>query len=248
METAIELDLKEVFSALMRKLWLIVLCAVLAGSAALVYTAGFVTPLYRASVSVYVNNNTNGAQGGISSSDLQTSQKLVATYINILKSDTVLDKVAEAVDGDVTSKDIRKMINSEAMGTTEVFQVNISNADPVLAAEIANAIAQIAPREIANIVEGSSARIVDYAKVPENPYTPSFLKNMVLGAFLGILAVVAVIVLQVVLDTRIKSEADLRKLCDAPVLGVIPDYDVDYKKGGYVTDSAAADDINGKEM
>ena len=248
METAIELDLKEVFSALMRKLWLIVLCAVLAGSAALVYTVGFVTPLYRASVSVYVNNTTNGGQGGISSSDLQTSQKLVATYINILKSDTVLDKVAEAVDGDVTSKEIRKMINSEAMGTTEVFQVNISNADPVLAAEIANAIAQIAPKEIANIVEGSSARIVDYAKVPENPYTPSFLKNMVLGAFLGILAVVAVIVLQVVLDTRIKSEADLRKLCDAPVLGVIPDYDVDYKKGGYVTDSAAADEINGKEM
>ena len=248
METTIELDLKEVFSALMRKLWLIVLCAVLAGGAALVYTAGFVTPLYQASISVYVNNSASGGQGGISSSDLATSQKLVATYINILKSDTVLDKVAESVDGDVTATQIRKMIDSEAMGTTEVFQVNISNADPALAAQIANAIAEIAPKEIANIVEGSSARIVDYAKVPEEPYTPSFLKNMVLGAFLGILLVAAVIVLQVVLDVRVKSEADLRKLCDAPVLGSIPDYDMDYKKGGYVSESGAADDISGKEM
>ena len=245
MDTTIELDLREVFSALVRKLWLIVLCAVLAGAAALVYTASFVTPLYQASISIYVNNSNAEGKGGISSSDLATSQKLVDTYINILKSDTVLDKVADAVDGEVTAKEIRKMIESEAMGNTEVFQVQIANADPKLAAEIANAIATVAPTEIAKIVDGSSARIMDYAKVPEEPYTPSFIKNTVLGACVGILVVVLVIVLQVLLDVRIKSEADLRKISDAPVLGVIPDYDLDYKSGGY-TSHSSSDDTNGK--
>lgn len=246
MDTTIELDLREVFSALLHKLWLIVLCAVLAGAVALAYTAGFVTPLYQASVSIYVNNTDSEGKVGISSSDLATSQKLVDTYINILKSDTVLDKVADAVGGDVTAKQIRKMIESEALGSTEVFQVQISNPDPELAAQIANAIANIAPTEIAKIVDGSSARIVDFAKVPEEPYTPSFAKNTVLGACVGILIVMAVIVLQVLLDVRIQGEADLRKICDAPVLGAIPDYDLDYKKGGYVLEGTSADDINGK--
>lgn len=243
-----ELDLKEVFSALIRRLWLIVLCAALAGSLVLIYTVAFVTPQYQASISVYVNNTDAEGKVGISSSDLATSQKLVQTYINILKSNTVLDKVAESVDGKVTVEQIRKMIDSAAMGTTEVFQVKVTNEDPVLAAQIANAIAQIAPKEIANIVEGSSARIVDYAKVPEAPHTPSIMKNTVLGAFVGILAAMAAIVLMVLLDVRVKSEADLRKLSDAPVLGVIPDYDIDYKKGGYTSDNASVDGINDKEM
>ena len=38
-------------------------------------------------------------------------------------------------------------------------------------------------------------------------------------------------------------EEDLRKLCDVPVLGVIPDYDVDYKKGGYEAHKAAEDEM-----
>lgn len=243
-----ELDLKEVFSALIRRLWLIVLCAALAGSLLLIYTVAFVTPQYQASISVYVNNTDAEGKVGISSSDLATSQKLVATYINILKSNTVLEKVAESVDGKVTAEEIRRMLDSAAMGTTEVFQVKVSNEDPALAAQIANAIAEIAPKEIAKIVEGSSARIVDYAKVPEAPYSPSVLKNTVLGAFVGILVAMAVIVLMVLLDVRVKSEADLRRLCDAPVLGVIPDYDMDYKKGGYASDNASEDGINDKEM
>lgn len=249
MEGTIELNIKEVLAALVRKLWLIVLCAVLAGGAALAYTAGFVTPLYKTSISIYVNNTSNGVQGGvISSSDLATSQRLVATYINILKSNAVLDKVAESVGNEISSTQIRNMIDSEAMGTTEVFQVYITNADPELAAEIANAIAAIAPKEIANIVEGSSARIVDYAKVPQKPYTPSFMKNTAIGALVGILAVVVGIVVQVVLDVHIKNEADLRKISDAPVLGVIPDYNLDGKKNEYATEPASSDPSGSKEV
>ena len=248
MESTMELNIREIFSALMRKLWLIVLCAVVTGGAALAYTAGFVTPMYRASISIYVNNSSNGVQGGaISSSDLATSQRLVATYIELLKSNTVLDKVTERVGSEVTAKQLREMISAEAMGDTEVFEVSITNADPALATEIANAIADIAPKEIDQITRGTS-KIVDRAKVPEKPYTPSFVKNTVLGALIGILAVVAGVVIQSVSDVHIKNEADLRKLSDAPVLGVIPEYELDYKKGGYVSDKATVGEEKSKEV
>ena len=52
-----ELDLRLLVMALVRKLWLIALCAVILAAAAFGYTKYFVTPTYRASVTIYVNNN-----------------------------------------------------------------------------------------------------------------------------------------------------------------------------------------------
>ena len=66
-------------------------------------------------------------------------------------------------------------------------------------------------------------QIIDYAKVPTNPSTPNVTRNTTLGAVLG--AVLAAMVLTVVmlLDQRIKSDADLQRVCEAPILGYIPD-------------------------
>ena len=92
-----EIDLKQLLLALIHKAWLLVLCALIAGGIAYVYTANFITPLYRASVSIYVNNASPQAGNGsyISGSDLATAQRLVNTYVNIIRSNTVLEKVAQ---------------------------------------------------------------------------------------------------------------------------------------------------------
>ena len=240
MDNIKELNLTEILSALVRKLWLIVLCAVVLGAGARIYTDNFVTPMYRSTVSIYVNNSitTNNTTMGISASDLATSQRLVATYINILRSNTVLDKVAERVqqehDLNVSAAAIRAMMTAGSMGETEVFEVSISSANPKIAAAIANAIAEVAPAEIAYFVEGSSTKIVDYAKVASAPYSPNTTQNTTFGMLGGALIAVCVIVLQTLLDVRVKGEEDLAAISDAPVLGMIPDLAMEIKDGyGY---------------
>lgn len=241
-----EINITEMASAIMQKIWLVILCAVLCGAATFFYTASFVTPLYRSSVSIYVNNTTaqvNSNSNGISASDLATSQRLVNTYINILTSDTVLSKVAETADLGISGGRIRAMMSASAMGETEIFQVFISHPDPKIAAQIANAVAEVAPAEIANIVEGSSTKIIDYAKVAGSPYTPNKTTNTTYGMIAGALIAVVIIVLQVLLDVRVKSEEDLAGISNAPVLGLIPDLameirgDYSYKGYGYKADS-----------
>ncbi len=261
MENIKEINLAEILSALLRKAWLIVLCAVLGGGAAFTYTEYFVTPLYRSSVSIYVNNtkaSINSSAMGISASDLATSQRLVNTYINILKSDTVLEKVAETADLGVSAAGIRYMMSAAAMGETEVFEVFISNADPYAAAKIANAIAEVAPDEIAYFVEGSSTKIVDYAKPAYAPYTPNKATNTMYGMVIGVFLAACVIILQTLLDVRIKGEEDLAIISNAPVLGLIPDLALeikgDYGYNGYRSGykvykgySADPESISGKE-
>ncbi len=225
-----EINLSEIVSALLRKAWLIAVLAVLAGILSYAYTANFVTEMYRSSITVYVNNrisvddNTN-----VSNTDLSTSVRLVATYINILKSERVLSPVAEQVGDGVSSASIRASMNARSLNETEVFEVTISHKNPYMAAEIANAIADVAPGKIEEIIVGSSTKIIDRAKPATAPYTPNKSQNTVVGMAVGAVVAVAIIILQTLMDVRVKGEEDLAAISDAPVLGLIPDLAIEMK-------------------
>ena len=239
-----EIDLRRLGVALLKKAWLIVLCAVIAATAVFVYINNFIAPQYRANISIYVNNTNRGQNGGISSSDLATSQRLVATYIDVLKSDLVLDQVAQQLKLNIPAATLRQMLKAESPEGTEVLTVYVSNPDRFLAAKIANAIADVAPDAIAQIVVGSSAKIIDRAKVPTIPYSPNNTNNAILGALIGTAVAVACICLGVMLDVRIKDEEDLARICSAPVLGNIPDFNIQNKSGyNYAKNSADGADM-----
>ena len=233
MQDFTEIDLKQLILALLHKAWLIVLCALLVGGLAYFYTANFITPMYRASVSIYVNNTSPslGNSEYISGSDLATAQRLVNTYVNIIRSNTVLEKVVEQSGLDITAEQIRNMMTAESVEDTEIFEIHISSANPELAAQVANAIAQVAPEEISNFLEGSSTKIIDYAQVPQYRYSPSFRRNTFLGCCAGGALAAVLVVMRTILDVRIKGEEDLERLFDLPVLGAIPDFSVENKSG-----------------
>lgn len=247
----LEIDLQKLLLAYLRKWWLILICTAVAGLITLIYTVNFITPLYKSSVSVYVNNARADQQiEYISNTNLATAQKLVNTYINIIRSDRVLAKVADASELDVTADEIRKIMSAEQVDTTELFTVTITHADPEKAAQIANAVAEVAPGEIGEIVEGSSTKIIDYAKVPEKPSSPSKAKNTVLGALVGGVLAVLYVTLVFLMDVRIKDEEDLVALFGLPVLSQIPAFTTDNTKrrNGYGRDGYERTDAEkGKE-
>lgn len=224
MEETKEIDLLRLGAALLKKLWLIFLCAAVVAVAVYAYSKNVITPQYRTNISMYVNNTNTNQIIGISSSDLATSQRLVDTYIDVLKSDLVLDQVAQKLELNISAAALRGMLLAESPKGTEVLMVYVTNADRYLAAKIANAIADVAPDAIAGIVVGSSAEVIDRAKVPTAPFSPSNVKNAFIGAVLGAGIAIASVCVQVMLDVRIKNEEDLARISSAPVLGVIPDF------------------------
>ena len=232
MGETIEIDLKELFRALLKRAWVIALCAVLIAGMVLVYTACFVTPLYQANVMVYVNNKASSGSGFISSSELSVALHLVNTYVNIIKSDGVLEKVIDEADLNVTAAQIREMLTAEVVDETEMFNITITNPNPALAAQIANAVAKVAPDEISAIIEGSSPKIISYAKVPTQKASPSYTKNAIVGALVGVLLSAGTIVIRTLSDVRVKTEEDLKRIKEMPVLGLIPDLAVEANKPG----------------
>ena len=226
-----EIDLQKLLGACLNKWWLFVVAAIIAGMLSFWYTTCFVTPMYQANVTVYVNNIRRGEDiTYLSGTNLMAAQQLVPTYIHIIGSDAVLTKVANETGLNISAKDIRKIMSAKQIGETELFKFSIVHPDPSQAEQIANAIAEIAPAEIESFVAGTSAKIVDYAAVPENPVSPSLFKNCVLGMAMGIMLAFVYVFIQFILDVRIKDEEDLTSLFSFPVLGQIPVFATDNTK------------------
>lgn len=223
MNDTIEVDLREWGKALLYRIWIIILCAVICGTAVLIYTANFIPAKYKAEVTMFLNNKTAGEDYYMNSSDYAVALRQVETYTKIISSNAVLDKVAESLGGGITGDQIRGMMAATAVGETEMFKVTVLSTDPELSKNIANAIADVAPGEIAKFGLGSVAKVVDYARAPKSRYSPSYTVNTVLGAMAGAIAAAAVIILQLQLDVRVKKSEDLEKILSVPVLGVIPE-------------------------
>lgn len=223
----IEIDLLELAKAVLHRAWVIILVTVLAAAATFGYTYCFVTPMYTATALVYVNNTSfsvGSTSFSISASELTAAQKLVDTYGIILKSRMTLEDIIEKDNLDYTYDELYDMIETKAVNSTEIFEISVTSEKPAEAEYIANTIAEVLPEKIATIVEGSDVRIVDYAVIPSSRTSPSYTKNTVFGALLGLVFAVAVVVLQYVLDENIRSEDYLTQTYpNIPLLSVVPD-------------------------
>ena len=158
---------------------------------------------------MYVNNSgisLGSTSFSISSADLTAAQKLVNTYVVILKSRTALTEVIEKAGLDYSYEKLKSMISASAVNSTEVFEIVVTSPSPTEAEKIANTIAVVLPGKIADIVNGSDVRIVDYAVVPSHRHSPSYTRNTAVGILLGIVVVAAILVLAYLFDEIIHSE------------------------------------------
>ncbi len=232
-EKYFEIDLMRLLAAVWHKAWVIALAAVVCAAAALGITKFLITPMYGADAMLYINNNkTQDQTNTISSADITASQSLAETYIAILNSRAVLSETLAQADSEYTEGELQDMLSASVVNSTELIEISVTSPDPEEAARLTNAMVDVSSAKMMETVNACNVQIVDYAEVPENPSSPSVMRNTAIGFLLGLLVSVAVVVLMDLTNTVIRSEKDLNTLFEEiPVLGVIPDLNT--KSGGY---------------
>ena len=226
------IDLRRIFKAILRKLWAVALAAVVFAAATFLGTFYLVKPQYRASALFYVNSDTLSV-GSINVGSLSAAKSLVDSYIVILKSRESLNAVIDYAELDYTYGQLNGMVSASAVNNTEIFRVNVVSNNPAEAEKIANAIAYILPKRISGIIEGTTAKIVDYAVAPSAPFAPNYTKNTLMGALAGILISLAFIVITDITDITIRTGDDFSQITSLPVLAAIPDMSGTSVKNAY---------------
>ena len=88
-----EIDLKELFNVLVKKMYIIVLTTIFCALLGFIYSKFIVTPMYNSSTSFVLSKSENGQNTSITQNDLTLNSKLVSTYGAIIKSKTIASSV-----------------------------------------------------------------------------------------------------------------------------------------------------------
>jgi capsular polysaccharide biosynthesis protein len=219
-----EVDLWQLLVLLRSNIKRIVIITILLGMTTFLVSGYLIKPEYSSTVKLYVNNKTIANADSLTTSDISAAQQLVGTYVAIIQSDSMLNEVIEQTGIDYTPGQIRGMMSANSVNNTEVFNVTIQGENPVECAEIADEIATISPTKIAEIVEGSSVKILDRAIVNNNPVYPNVRLNTAIGLLLGFVSICLVTIIRDLLDTKIKVEEDIEAISNIPVIGFIIEY------------------------
>lgn len=107
---------------------------------------------------------------GTSSGDLDACMSLQITPVcaDIIKSDSCLETVIEKTGVSLTVSQLGEMISFELIEDTDMLEVSVTSDDRQQAIDLAQAIADVAPEIIYELINGISVQIVDAPAVTEN--------------------------------------------------------------------------------
>lgn len=230
------IDLMHIARSVIHRLWIIILAAVLTAVAGFSYSRFMLKPVYGAQVLLYVNNssiNFGNTSFDISASDIQASLSLVNTYSVLLKNRTTLERVKENAGVDYTVAQLSGMIQTGSVNETEVMKVVVTCGNPEEAARIANSIAEILPKRVAEIIDGASMVVVDEARPVYEKIGPNVSRFTFLGLVIGALISTIIIAIRAIMDDTIYNEDYVLENYDYPILAKVPNLLETHRGSGY---------------
>ena len=214
-----EINYKELFRYLIKRVWIAVLSAILLCSAAGVYTAFYMTPMYSSTAKMYIRNRQST---GFSSSELTAYSDLTKDYMQFLFSDAVLVPVIEECDLSVTPAVLKRKISMSNPTDTRVLVVQVSDSDPARAKQIVDSLCLRFQNFISELMKEDQVTVYDPGTLASAPYSPNLKKNMMMGALAGFFIPIVLLSILYILRGTIDSEESAENILHLKVIGKIP--------------------------
>ncbi|MGK0553075.1 YveK family protein [Macrococcus capreoli] len=216
------IDLEKLYKLILRNLKTILGISILGAIIAAIISFYFITPKYSASTQILINKqeSTDQLEFQANQADLQ----LVNTYSEIIKSPVILDQVAKNLK---LNKNIQSSVNVSNTAQSKVINITVTDNSHSNAVKIANEITDVFRSKINKIMKVDNVTVLNPAKDQKHvsPIKPKPLMNILIGALLGLIISMAVVILRTLMDKSVKTEEQVREILDLPVIGMIPYFD-----------------------
>lgn len=197
----------------------VVLTALLFAILGIGYAQYFVTPTYSATAKLYILGQESST---INLTSLQIGTVLTMDYQEVFKTWEVHYLVKEELGLSYGYNKLQSMLKVTNPEDTRVLYITVTDPDPQLAADIANAYAKAAQTFIIKAMDSEAPISFSVARKPSSSNTMGRKAYGALGFILGTLLSVMVISLHYVFDDRPIGAEDLEEVCGLPTLAVIP--------------------------
>lgn len=231
---------------LVKKWWWIAVIGVLVSAATAYFYSSTVTPTYHASVKVLAQGTQSPGLPTVN--DFQIGEQIATTSLDLIKTRNNLNQVIALLGLPGGPKDIANQVEVGTSRNTIV--IGATDTNPVRAADIANAVAQVfiedfRRRQFTQIAQFQAAlaqydieddgsivaaqaatlsglEIVEEAVPSTIPVSPKTRFNMMVAGALGLLIAGLGVFLIEYLDDRIRTSEQLTQFSGMTVLGAVP--------------------------
>jgi capsular polysaccharide biosynthesis protein len=201
-----EIDLKEIFSIIKRQIWIIIILAIFGAAIGAWYSETHKpVPVYQSSTQILVWGNNS-----------------LSTLMVMFTDPTVIDEVSQKIGNPRSPGQISSELSITNPNQSQIISIQVTDTDPTMAAQIANIEVAAFENEVTNVLKFSQMRQLASAKVNPVPINQTvshkkilygLIGGLVLGLFLGFL--------RNSLDDSIRTEKELERLLELPVVGSI---------------------------
>lgn len=236
------LSLNQIFGAMLKRWWVILIATVVGAAAMFAFTYYFVTPLYTTTAKIGVNY--------VDMSEYQNAvmgQTVAKECSEILVSNVTLEKAAEELNAynfpenggkayrTYTADNLHSMLKTYTTTESRYFTVEVTATNPketkVVCEFVTKAFCDVIEEK--GFIKGAEGRIIHHPVEPTAPSSPNLTSKTVVGGTIGF-AVAAVVLIAISLfkdliegeDWLIETYKD-----KIPLLAVIPD--ANSPSGGY---------------
>lgn len=231
-----ELDLKELVMLFWHRKMTIILILAIFVTIGIIYTMGFVTPVYTSSTTLLLakSDSSTDKTDTITATDITLNSKLVSTYSTLVQSKSVLRQVISNLGIDLDEEELKKNITVSQEKDTEIIRISVTNENATTAEKVANETARVFIQRVSDIYKINNVQIVDQAEISLTPSNVNHAKDVIMFACVGVIAAVIYVIVGNMLDTTIKSAEEVEKNFKVPVLASIPLYNFEpvKSKGG----------------
>ena len=222
-----ELDLVWLAYALLRKIWLILITAVVTACLVAGYTFFKIEPTYSSTSTMLVLTKETTLT---SLTDLQIGSTLTKDYSVLITSRPVLESVIENLDLKMGHKALKGRISVDNPEDTRLLFITVTMNDAKQAKAVVDELSIVASEFIGDKMEVTPPKIIEQGEIGSKN-GPSITKNAMVGFLAGAFLVCVIIVVLELLNDTIQKEDDIERYLGIPTLAVIPEKTNAQKKG-----------------
>jgi capsular polysaccharide biosynthesis protein len=227
-ERSLIVELRRYLSVLRRHALLVLVVIVAGVASGYAVTSG--SKVYEASAVLFVQPTAtapNAITQQVQSDPIVAAQMAAITYSVLIRSQTTAALAVKRTNVPRTPAQIVSETTALPEGTTTLVLIQVKDADPAIAAQVANGMANASIEEIKGLETPQTnapqpVSLFQSATVPLTPLPSKLKHNMELFGILGVIVAGALAMLLEYLDVTIRGVVDAQRHIELPVLGAVP--------------------------
>lgn len=219
----LEIDLSKLLKLLKKNIKGIVFTTIVFAILMFVFTFFFIDKKYASTATIFITPKIT-EQGTIDTNSANTNSKMVNNYMELLKGENILSKVADQLDMDDVNF-LKGCISVTNTAGSEVIKVTATTKVPKVSQQVAESTVNIFFEEMKDRLNIENLTIIDSPKVNESAVSPNLKLNTLIGALIGMLLSCGIVFLRYLLDKRLRTREEAENFLGIPVLVEIPFFD-----------------------